>query len=401
MGLLQLATNDYFEHLSRAFATLSSQYPQANTNLSAPEITTSCLYKKLREMSLSTINPHLQNSSDHDLAGVIFGSTLGFGFFVICHAVQRTRKICAFTIMTWLTILVTSVSAAMVFFNLENVVHRPLTYYIVLSILWAIQSQCVLQIIVSRIVLIWSNPDHIRWLRWGIFSWVALINVISIPARLKITDAYTKFTAIWEPSEKVLCLLTDILLNAVFIFYVRKTLISNGLTKYNELVKFNVLVIVFSIALDLGIVSLMFMHGSLPYESLNSLSGFVKLKTELLMNELIVKVMQTENQMKMISSNGNENSSIVLGRIPTHGYSKGLISYGKQQDNDLQGKRKQTIASSVTILRPQLRMALTAPAGGYYHSGLGSSVADLESAHSSSVSLNSPLMTSRSHDKLE
>ncbi|KAA1136905.1 hypothetical protein PGTUg99_008509 [Puccinia graminis f. sp. tritici] len=206
----------------------------------------------------SSINvPTLQNASDHDLTGVVFGFTLGFGFFVICHAVKRTRKISAFTIMTWLTILVTSVSAWMVFFNLENIVHRPLAYYVVLSILWAIQSQCVLQIIVSRIVLIWSNPDHIRRLRWGVFTWVALINLSSIPARIQISAAYTKFETFWEPSEKTLCLLTDAFLNVIFIISVRKTLISNGLTKYNELVKFNVFVIGLSIALDLGIVSSM------------------------------------------------------------------------------------------------------------------------------------------------
>ncbi|KAA1117257.1 hypothetical protein PGT21_001511 [Puccinia graminis f. sp. tritici] len=348
-----------------------------------------------REMTSSINVPTLQNASDHDLTGVVFGFTLGFGFFVICHAVKRTRKISAFTIMTWLTILVTSVSAWMVFFNLENIVHRPLAYYVVLSILWAIQSQCVLQIIVSRIVLIWSNPDHIRRLRWGVFTWVALINLSSIPARIQISAAYTKFETFWEPSEKTLCLLTDAFLNVIFIISVRKTLISNGLTKYNELVKFNVFVIGLSIALDLGIVSSMFMHGSLPYESLNSLSGFVKLKTELLMNELIVKVIKSENQMKMLSDNaiGSSDSSSVLQGFQTAMYRKG--SNFRKQEHNIQGTRERILSTS-TISRPQLRMSLTAPPGRFYRPGSGS-LADLESGHSSGIDLHSPGYTSQSN----
>ncbi|OAV88587.1 hypothetical protein PTTG_28985 [Puccinia triticina 1-1 BBBD Race 1] len=347
-------------------------------------------------MAASTNVPTLQNTSDHDLTGVVFGFTLGFGFFVICHAVKRTRKICAFTIMTWLTILVTSISSWMVFFNLENVVHRPLAYYVVLSILWSIQSQCVLQIIVNRVVLIWSNPVHIRWLRWGVFIWATLINLSAIPVRIQISAAYTKFETFWEPCEKTLCLLTDAFLNVTFIFSVRRTLISNGLTKYNELVKFNVLVIGLSIALDLGIVSSMFMHGSLPYESLNSLSGFVKLKTELLMSELIVKVMQSENMMKMMTQSniGSDRSDALIGNGTSASsiYRKGN-NFSNQEEKS-QGARDRKFSPSPSS-RPQLRMSSTAPPGGFYQAGL-SSFADLELGHSSSVDLHSPCCTSRS-----
>ncbi|KAH9458772.1 hypothetical protein Pst134EA_018928 [Puccinia striiformis f. sp. tritici] len=351
-----------------------------------------------REMVHSTNIPTLQNASDHDLAGVVFGFTLGFGFFVICNAVKRTRKVCTFTIMTWLTILVTSASAWMVFFNLENVVHRPLAYYVVLSILWSIQSQCVLQIIVNRIVLIWGNPAHIRWLRWGVFSWVSLINISAIPARIQVSPAYAKFQAVWEPSEKTLCLLTDFVLNVTFIYSVRKTLISNGLTKYNELVKFNILVIGLSIALDLGIVSSMFLHGSLPYESLNSLSGFVKLQTELLMNELIVKVVTSENQMKMIPDSTLGSTPVaVLQDVKTpaiHRKASGKNLPNKEGHCD--GAREDKLSLSTT-LRPHLRMSFTAPTGGYQRTGSGGSQADLESGHSSGIYLHSPSFTTRSN----
>ncbi|KNZ46706.1 uncharacterized protein VP01_701g2 [Puccinia sorghi] len=424
-----------------------------------------------RRMAPSMNAPSSRNATDHDLTGVVFGFTLGFGFFVICHAVQRTRKLCAFTIMTWLTILVTSVSASMVFFNLENVVNRPLAYYIILSTL------CLLSpnqsnnkkkyYLVSRIVLIWWNPNHVRWLRWGVFSWVGLINISAatetiisstnqIPARLRISEAYAPFSAAWEPFEcipidllvktkqlrlhpsplqkkkrKTLCLLTDTLLNVVFILSVRKTLISNGLTKYNELVKFNVLVIGFSIAFvrpystpslllmniqDVGIVSSMsgfifyrrdhcaagnhtlvtasyFPCSSLPYESLNSLSGFVKLKTELLMNELIVKVTQSENEMRMGSSMGN-NLSTDLQRTNTRGHSKAGPSL-EEKSLEGAGERKQ---AKLKPSRPQLRMCLTAPPpGGSYRTTIGT-LADLETAHSSSIDLiHSPSFISRSH----
>ncbi|POW06377.1 hypothetical protein PSTT_09042 [Puccinia striiformis] len=346
-----------------------------------------------REMVHSTNIPTLQNASDHDLAGVVFGFTLGFGFFVICNAVKRTRKI-----------LVTSASAWMVFFNLENVVHRPLAYYVVLSILWSIQSQCVLQIIVSyshpenlearliecslllqvnRIVLIWGNPAHIRWLRWGVFSWVSLINISAIPARIQVSPAYAKFQAVWEPSES-----KDIDIkwsNEILMFS-------------NELVKFNILVIGLSIALDLGIVSSMFLHGSLPYESLNSLSGFVKLQTELLMNELIVKVVTSENQMKMIPDSTLGSTPVaVLQDVKTpaiHRKASGKNLPNKEGHCD--GAREDKLSLSTT-LRPHLRMSFTAPTGGYQRTGSGGSQADLESGHSSGIYLHSPSFTTRSN----
>ncbi|KNE90247.1 hypothetical protein PSTG_16288 [Puccinia striiformis f. sp. tritici PST-78] len=339
-----------------------------------------------REMVHSTNIPTLQNASDHDLAGVVFGFTLGFGFFVICNAVKRTRKI-----------LVTSASAWMVFFNLENVVHRPLAYYVVLSILSRL-IECSLLLQVNRIVLIWGNPAHIRWLRWGVFSWVSLINISAIPARIQVSPAYAKFQAVWEPSEKTLCLLTDFVLNVTFIYSVRKTLISNGLTKYNELVKFNILVIGLSIALDLGIVSSMFLHGSLPYESLNSLSGFVKLQTELLMNELIVKVVTSENQMKMMPDGTLGNNPVaVLQDVKTPAiHRKASRKNLPNKEGHCDGAREEKL-SLATTLRPHLRMSFTAPTGGYQRTGSGGSQADLESGHSSGIYLHSPSFTTRSN----
>ncbi|POW23110.1 hypothetical protein PSHT_00510 [Puccinia striiformis] len=324
-----------------------------------------------REMVHSTNIPTLQNASDHDLAGVVFGFTLGFGFFVICNAVKRTRKVYTFTIMTWLTILVTSASAWMVFFNLENVVHRPLAYYVVLSILWSIQSQCVLQIIVNRIVLIWGNPAHIRWLRWGVFSWVSLINISAIPARIQVSPAYAKFQAVWEPSES-----KDIDIkwsNEILMFS-------------NELVKFNILVIGLSIALDLGIVFA------------RQFALRIAQLTELLMNELIVKVVTSENQMKMMPDGTLGNNPVaVLQDVKTPAiHRKASRKNLPNKEGHCDGAREEKL-SLATTLRPHLRTSFTAPTGGYHRAGSGGSQADLESGHSSGVYLHSPSFTTRSN----
>lgn len=54
----------------------------------------------------------------------------------------------------------------------------------------------------------------------------------------------------WDRVEKVIFLLIDAALNFYFIHLVRSRLIANGLTKYNRLYRFNLLMIGVSITMD-------------------------------------------------------------------------------------------------------------------------------------------------------
>jgi hypothetical protein len=55
---------------------------------------------------------------------------------------------------------------------------------------------------------------------------------------------------VWDRVEKVIFLLIDAALNFYFIHLVRSRLIANGLTKYNRLYRFNLLMIGISITMD-------------------------------------------------------------------------------------------------------------------------------------------------------
>ncbi|KAJ4200866.1 hypothetical protein NW757_014855, partial [Fusarium falciforme] len=62
---------------------------------------------------------------------------------------------------------------------------------------------------------------------------------------------------IWDRCEKVIYLLVDAALNVLFIRIVKKNLIELGLSKYDNLVKFNMFIIGFSLSMDVLIVAMM------------------------------------------------------------------------------------------------------------------------------------------------
>jgi hypothetical protein len=62
---------------------------------------------------------------------------------------------------------------------------------------------------------------------------------------------------IYDRIEKVLYLMIDAVLNVYFIRTVRANLVSNGLQKYNKLVRFNCFMIVISLLMDLVILGTM------------------------------------------------------------------------------------------------------------------------------------------------
>lgn len=55
---------------------------------------------------------------------------------------------------------------------------------------------------------------------------------------------------VWDRIEKCIFLVIDLGLNVYFIRMVKNRLIANGLTKYNRLLRVNILMVVINIALD-------------------------------------------------------------------------------------------------------------------------------------------------------
>ncbi|EFP80507.1 uncharacterized protein PGTG_06463 [Puccinia graminis f. sp. tritici CRL 75-36-700-3] len=231
------------------------------------------------------------SAAEFQLVGVVFGITLGFGYFVISANLT---------------------SACITFLFASGVIEASTPYYLCVIHLWAIQLNCVFQIMVSRIILIWSNPYHCQCLRWGILLWALLLTGAAfstwIPARLKMSDNIIRINVICYPIVRLICLMTNACLNITFIYSVKKTLVANGLTKYNKLLKFNAKIMALSLFLDLVPIMLF-----LLYISFFPLSTMVKLEIELVTNDLIVEVIKSENQLKRI----RESHSGLIPGYPT------------------------------------------------------------------------------------
>ncbi|KIL88890.1 hypothetical protein FAVG1_08140 [Fusarium avenaceum] len=153
-----------------------------------------------------------------------------------------------------------------------------------------------MQIIVNRIALLHVSPTIVRRLKWGIFAILAVINVsvfcIWIPARLQINKTYIEINTIWDRIEKAIFAVIDLALNFYFLYLVRSSLISYGLTKYVVLYRFNLVMVVISISMDILIIASMSLRNTFLYVEFHPLAYLVKLHIELSMAELIAKIVK-------------------------------------------------------------------------------------------------------------
>jgi hypothetical protein len=98
-------------------------------------------------------------------------------------------------------------------------------------------------------------------LKYGVAAMITAINIsvycIWIPARLQISEEYIHINEIWDRCEKGIYLVVDACLNILFIRIVRQNLVARGLLKYQGLVTFNILIIGFSLGMDVLIIAMM------------------------------------------------------------------------------------------------------------------------------------------------
>lgn len=119
------------------------------------------------------------------------------------------------------------------------------------------QMQCIMHIIINRIALIMYDPKQVTRLKISVTLLIGAINIsvfiIWMPARLQINSHWIYLNSIWDRVEKGIFAMVDLALNLYFIYLVRRELISHGLTKYRYLYWFNIIMIFFSISLDVSI----------------------------------------------------------------------------------------------------------------------------------------------------
>lgn len=84
------------------------------------------------------------------------------------------------------------------------------------------------------------------------------VSTFSTPHLQVLTElSWVHINDIYDRLEKVLYLFIDAFLNVYFIRTVKQNLVSNGLQKYDRLVRFNLVMIVLSLLMDLVILGTM------------------------------------------------------------------------------------------------------------------------------------------------
>ncbi|OHE91956.1 hypothetical protein CORC01_12744 [Colletotrichum orchidophilum] len=197
-------------------------------------------------------------------------------------------------------------------------------------ILWSIQVQCLMQIIVNRIAILMPIPAQATRLKWGVFGILLAVNIsvfcIWIPARLQINSTYIHINEIWDRIEKGIFLIVDAGLNLTFIYLVKSRLIASGLTKYTALFRFNLAMIGVSMSLDIILIGLMSLPNTLmyvtstqkacatanrySYAQFHPLAYLLKLHIEMGMADLIAKIVKASNPMRPHAESRRDSNDI-------------------------------------------------------------------------------------------
>ncbi|KAH8652175.1 hypothetical protein BX600DRAFT_472077, partial [Xylariales sp. PMI_506] len=181
------------------------------------------------------------------------------------------------------------------------------TFFFIL-LAWVFQIQCILQIIINRISLIMHSHDKARKLRLVVFLIMVCINIsvfcIWIPARMQITETWIHINSIWDRIEKCIYAVIDASLNFFFIWLVRTRLVALGLTKYQALYRFNLIMMILSVCLDVLLIGLMSLSNDSIYLQFQSLSYLLKLHIELNMAEFLSKIVKGSNPLKIYDEIG-------------------------------------------------------------------------------------------------
>ncbi|KAF5661214.1 hypothetical protein FDENT_13565 [Fusarium denticulatum] len=138
--------------------------------------------------------------------------------------------------------------------------------------------------ITTYMVLIWLelvSSAIIGGLGWGY-----------VRGTIRPGQTYIDTNNIWDRIEKGIFAVIDLALNFYFVYLVRSSLISYGLTKYVVLYRFNLVMVIVSISMDILIIGSMSLRNTFLYVEFHPLAYLVKLHIELSMAELIAKIVK-------------------------------------------------------------------------------------------------------------
>ncbi|KAF2631076.1 hypothetical protein BU25DRAFT_455408 [Macroventuria anomochaeta] len=249
------------------------------------------------------ISPNYKNepitTADIIIASIVWGLTLINVLIAIWLAwgqskVSRSPLRSVYIWMIWLELVISFAMGFECFLHLLKYIRPSFAFYFTILFFWCVQVQLLLQIIINRIRVIVPDRRLSRHIMIATAMFVTAINIsvfnIWIPARLQISHKYHIINEYWDRIEKCLYLIVDAALNWYFLKTVEANLISNGLTKYNRLVRFNRRIVAISLLMDVMIIAAMSIPNSFVYIQFHPLAYLVKLNIEMTMANLIKRI---------------------------------------------------------------------------------------------------------------
>ncbi|KPM43693.1 hypothetical protein AK830_g2851 [Neonectria ditissima] len=279
--------------------------------------------------------------NDMNIASIAWGVSMGICIFTASKGIQQTinswkrgRKMNPYVILLWMEWTSSTTMSALVWSYLRGFIEPGFPFFFVIVILWSVQIQALIQIIINRIAILMVNRQEAKKLKIIAFFIMLGINIsvfcIWVPARLQINSTWIKVNSIWDRCEKVIFLIVDAGLNLYFIYLVRTRLINNGLTKYGRLFRFNLLMIGLSMTMDVLLIAMMSLPNDIVYLQFHPLAYLVKVHIEMNMAELITKVVKASNSSGYPDYSGSRSQ-------PTNGKSSGHKTGSKHQGSMFPG----------------------------------------------------------------
>ncbi|KAI0141914.1 hypothetical protein GGR57DRAFT_396445 [Xylariaceae sp. FL1272] len=302
------------------------------------------------------------STTEFNVACIIWGISLATTFFTGTKASQqtwrvwkRTRSLNLYIILVITELVSNTVLGVVSWLFLDGAAAPSFQLFFGILTLWVFQTQCIMQIIVNRIAIINPNTRTVKRLRWGTFAAILVLNIsvytIWLPARLQISPLWIHINEVWDRIEKVFFLLIDAGLSSYFAYLVRTRLVANGMLKYNRLFRWNVIMILFSVSLDILLIGVISLGHGFVYVQFHPLVYLLKLQIELNITDLLAKIVRLDEGAHRGSSGP------ATGPKPPHDRaSKGasrhfkmqtLISTHRGADKDAEGEFKGGIQKTI------------------------------------------------------
>ncbi|KAH7069160.1 hypothetical protein BKA63DRAFT_102191 [Paraphoma chrysanthemicola] len=340
-------------------------------------------------------------NSDIIVASVVWALTLVNAIIAVWQALSQTKNSrspikSVYVWMIWLELVVSFVMGLECFMHLLKIIPPSFAFYFTILFWWCIQVQLLLQIIINRIRVIVPDRRRSFNIMVGTAVFVTAINIsvfnIWIPARLQISHKYHIINEVWDRIEKGLYLLVDALLNWYFLKTVKANLISNGLTKYNKLVRFNQRIVVLSLCMDVMIIGAMSIPNSFVYIQFHPLAYLVKLNIEMTMANLIKRIAISTSRRtgkadiaQEFKSSSNLSTTGKTGTIPRHSQRGSLhelasiVSYNAESKGP--GERIISFAPTGNQIKTTQEVTVTSEPNPFFERGRRGSEVEITGAY--------------------